>query len=369
MSPGSGGQTRYQEISSSTEIVANPVVSVLMLAYNHAAYIEQAIVGVLRQETTFPYELVIAEDCSADSSREIARRFQREAPDRVRVIVSDHNVGMHANHDRAVSAARGEFIAYCEGDDYWVDDRKLQKQVEFMRANPACGMLHGNYLNLIEVGGIWRARLAFRTSGRLEFREGRIYSALLQANRIQTCTALMRRDLVLRYRQLGPGVDTYRVGDWPQFLFVAHESEIGFINQPLAAYRRTPGSVTNAGRGAAVERCLDAIRMVQDFCDYFGDDEATRMCALSSQFRTLLQLAFQAGDRQRFDQAWVWLASNDQPALRYVGVRAMQRLITRPRLTRLLVDSFFWLESMLHRVTFRKFSAADGRKWGGGGWE
>lgn len=356
------GVDRSLEIRDAGVLVQSPVVSVLMLAYNHGAYIEKAIASVLAQATTFPFELVISEDCSTDATRELARKCQRQAPDKIRLIVSDQNVGMNANLLRAIAVARGEFIAYCEGDDYWVDSGKLQKQVEFMRANPACGLVHGNYLNVIEVGGVWRERLAFRRPRQLEMRAGRIYPALLQANRIQTCTVLSRRDLVLRYRAEGPGVGAYRVGDWPEFLYVAHEAEIGFINLPLAAYRRTPGSVTNAGAAAAVERGLDAIRMVGDFCDYFADDQTTRMRAMSSQFTTLLRLAFQAGDRLRFDQGWAWLASNDPPALRQVGVRAMRHLITRPRLTRLLVDSFFWLESMLHRVTFRKSSAADRRK-------
>src|SRR3546814_17367755 len=82
------------------------------------------------------------------------------------------------------------------------------------------------------VGGVWRTRLAFRQPRQLEHRAGCIYPACLQANRIQTCTALSRRDLVLRYREIGPGVGTYRVGDWPEFLYTAHETEIGFINHP-----------------------------------------------------------------------------------------------------------------------------------------
>lgn len=359
-----GAFVHGREISDATALVDQPVVSVLMLAYNHAPYIAQAIASVLEQETEFSFELVIAEDCSTDATREIARKFQREAPERIRVMVSDHNVGMHANHDRAIAAARGEFIAYCEGDDYWIDRAKLQKQVEFMRQNPTCGLVHGNYLNLIEVEGVWRTRLAFRRPRQLECRAGRIYLALLQANRIQTCTTLSRRALVLRYRAVGPGVGAYRVGDWPEFLYVAHEAEIGFINQPLAAYRRTPGSVTNAGDVAAVERGLDAIRMVEDFCEYFGNDDATRICALSAQFQALMRLAFRAGDRPRFEQAWDWLSSHCPHALRSARARAMRRLIGRPILARFLVGRFFWVESLLHQITFRRAVPAGSHEWG-----
>lgn len=360
-----GALERSNEVRDARVLVDNPVVSVLMLAYNHGPYIERAVASVLEQVTTFPFEVIIAEDCSTDDTRELASKCQHKSPDRIRLIVSGCNVGMHANHARAIAASRGEFIAYCEGDDYWVEKSKLQKQVEFMRANPACGLVHGNYLNVIEVGGVWRARLAFRHRRQLEFRAGDIYPALLQANRIQTCTALSRRDLVLRYHAVGPGVGEYRVGDWPEFLYVAHESEIGFINQPLAAYRRTPGSVTNAGAAAAVERGLDAIRMVEDFCEHFGDGEAVRMRALSAQYQTLMRLALVAGDRQRFEQAWAWLSSNDPCALRPWAANAMRRLIAMPNLTRSLVQTFFRFEAMLHQVTFRRTGTRDGHKWGG----
>jgi glycosyltransferase involved in cell wall biosynthesis len=361
---GLGSVVPIREISDTAALVNQPVVSVLMLAYNHAPYIAQAIASVLEQETEFSFELLIAEDCSMDATREIALKFQREAPERVRVLVSDNNVGMHANHSRAIAAARGEFMAYCEGDDYWVDRGKLQRQVEFMRGNPTCGLVHGNYLNLIEVGGAWRTRLAFRQPRQLEHRAGRIYPAMLQANRIQTCTTLSRRDLVLLYHAVGPGVGAYRIGDWPEFLYVAHEAEIGFIDQPLAAYRRTRGSVMNSGHAATVEIGLDAIRMVEEFCEYFGDDEAIRVGALSAQFQTLMRLAFRAGDRPRFEQAWDWLLSNRPSALRSMRARTMRRLMERPTLARFLVDRFLHVESMLHRVTFRKTARAGACKRG-----
>lgn len=341
MAPDESTVMDYSEISNCEILVTQPVVSVVMLAYNHAAYIAQAIAGVLAQKTTFPFELIIGEDASTDATREVALQFQREAPQRIRVMFSEHNVGMHANHRRLVGAARGEFIAYCEGDDYWLDSSKLEMQVEFMRKNPTCDLVHGNYVNLIEVAGMWRTRLAFSKPWQLDDRAGNIYPAMLQANRVQTCTALIKRKSIVQYRTLGPGVDSYSVGDWPEFLYVTHEAGAGFINKPLAAYRRTPGSVTNSGPVAAVHRGLDAIRMVREFCDFFSDEDETRRKAMAMQYRALLQLAFYASDEHAFDLSWKWLARYEPERLSAIRVRLMGMLIRRSRARRISLGLLF----------------------------
>ena len=82
------------------------------------------------QQVKFPIELIIAEDCSTDGTRAICQRYAEEYPELIRLITSDSNVGAIANERRAMLAARGKYIAFCEGDDYWTDPLKLQKQVQ-----------------------------------------------------------------------------------------------------------------------------------------------------------------------------------------------------------------------------------------------
>ena len=116
-----------------TEFLAKPpLVSVHMITYNRALYIRQAIDGVLAQNTTFPIELVIGEDCSTDGTREIVFEYQRQHPDLIRLVVSDSNVGASDNSRRSLALCRGKYIAFCEGDDYWTDSYKLQKQADFL---------------------------------------------------------------------------------------------------------------------------------------------------------------------------------------------------------------------------------------------
>lgn len=113
-----------------------PLLSIVTITYNHEPFIAKTIEGVLMQQVKFPIELIIAEDCSTDGTRAICQQYAEEYPDLIRLITSDSNVGAIANERRAMLAARGKYIAFCEGDDYWTDPLKLQKQVDFLESHP-----------------------------------------------------------------------------------------------------------------------------------------------------------------------------------------------------------------------------------------
>jgi glycosyltransferase involved in cell wall biosynthesis len=113
-------------------------VSVLMLAYNHEKYIEQAVRGVMMQEGDFECELVIGEDCSTDSTRKIVEQLRDEFPDKIVLLLHPRNIGMIPNMMAVYEACQGKYIAICEGDDYWADPHKLQKQIDYLESNPDC---------------------------------------------------------------------------------------------------------------------------------------------------------------------------------------------------------------------------------------
>ena len=124
--------------------MTQPLVSISMITYNHAPFIAQAIEGVLQQKTTFPFELVIGEDCSTDNTREIVSEYHKKHPDIFRVIASDKNIGATRNSLRTLKACQGKYIAYCEGDDYWHHPYKLQKQVDYLESHQECGLVYWN---------------------------------------------------------------------------------------------------------------------------------------------------------------------------------------------------------------------------------
>lgn len=107
-------------------------VSVALITYNHAPYIRQALDSVLMQKTDFPFEIVIGEDCSMDGTREIINKYRNKYPELIRIVTAENNVGATKNVIRTLESCQEKYIALLEGDDFWVDQHKLQRQVDFM---------------------------------------------------------------------------------------------------------------------------------------------------------------------------------------------------------------------------------------------
>ena len=127
-----------KETSDSGKLCRHPLVSIVMLTFNHEPYIREAIEGILMQKTDFEFELLIGEDASADRTREICFEYQKKAPDKVRVLWSEENLfAISGNGIRTMARCRGELLAFCEGDDFWADPCKLQKQVDLLRRDKA----------------------------------------------------------------------------------------------------------------------------------------------------------------------------------------------------------------------------------------
>jgi glycosyltransferase involved in cell wall biosynthesis len=112
-----------------------PLVSVFMITYNHENFICQALEGILMQQVNFEYEIVLGEDCSTDNTRRLILEYAQKYPNKFKLILHDKNVGAMANEEMVMNSCIGKYIAMCEGDDYWTDPMKLQKQVDFLEMN------------------------------------------------------------------------------------------------------------------------------------------------------------------------------------------------------------------------------------------
>lgn len=124
------------------------LVSVCMITYNHEDYIKQSIEGVLLQKCNFSFELVIGEDCSTDNTRQICEEYSAKYP-QINLLSSESNLGMMPNFVRTLGACSSKYIALCEGDDYWTDPKKLQKQVDFLETNPAYVLCSHRYKGIM----------------------------------------------------------------------------------------------------------------------------------------------------------------------------------------------------------------------------
>ncbi|WP_121356703.1 glycosyltransferase family 2 protein [Flavisolibacter nicotianae] len=114
-----------------------PLLSVLVITYNHENYIRQCLEGIVMQKTTFPIEVIVGEDCSTDNTRAVVREFEERYPDMIKPVYHTKNVGGGKNaYEFCYPLIKGAYVAFCEGDDYWTDPYKLQKQVDFLEQHP-----------------------------------------------------------------------------------------------------------------------------------------------------------------------------------------------------------------------------------------
>lgn len=116
------------------------LVSINCITYNHEDYIADAIEGFLMQITNFDFEILIGEDCSTDNTRQIVERYVKKHPNKIKLITSEQNVGAKKNSERVFINSKGKYIAECEGDDYWTDPHKLQRQIDYLENHPECSL-------------------------------------------------------------------------------------------------------------------------------------------------------------------------------------------------------------------------------------
>lgn len=223
-----------------------PLVSIPMLTYNHEKYIAQAIESVLKQKTDFPFELVIGEDCSTDGTRAIIEAYAQRYPDQIKVVTSAANVGALANNIRTAKACNGKYMATLEGDDFWNDELKLQKQVNFLESNAEFGLVHSDVNHLNEKNGTLVEN--YNSTNQLHIPEGNIFEELLNPEKyiIKTPTALFRKELFDKYvdyeivKKKG-----WVIADLFTWLSMARFTKFKYFSQALATYRVLGNSASN----------------------------------------------------------------------------------------------------------------------------
>ena len=225
-----------------------PLVSVVVITYNHKKFIREAIDGVLMQETDFPVEIIIGEDCSTDGTRGILEDLQRTYPGAVRLLDSDRNLGANLNSERTKTAALGKYVAILEGDDFWTDKQKLALQVELMERHRECSLCFHPVTLLDDTSGhverewpVMEARSPFQGTE----------SCVKLGNFIPTCSVMMRQSM---QAQLPGSFDGFILGDWPMWLLTSLRGSVACIDSVMGCYRLHEGGVWT--RASAHQRIL-----------------------------------------------------------------------------------------------------------------
>jgi len=208
-----------------------PMVSVVCITYNHGRFIREAIESFLMQETNFKVEILIGEDCSTDGTREIVFDYKKKYPDLVRVITSTSNVGMHANGSRTLNAVRGKYIALCEGDDYWIDPLKLQKQVDYMESHPECSLCVHSALRINKDG-----------NNKISYKRPFINNQSLSTVDIISLIKRMfaTNSFFFRFKDIKNLPEYYiqaPVGDFPLAIHLSLQGNVYYIDQCMSTYR------------------------------------------------------------------------------------------------------------------------------------
>ena len=297
-------------------MLETPLVSVKMITYNHAPYIAQAIEGVLSQKTDFPYELVIGEDCSTDGTREIVLRYAEAHPDVIRVVTSDSNVGSRANSRRTTEACRGKYIAWCEGDDYWQRDDKLQLQVDYLEANRDCVLVHSDFDYLdAETGNVIRSY--YTANSMTPPCDAGLSNLLAGQWGIRTCTACARLAVVKEVQKSDPEVyeaHRFLMGDGPLWADLLHRGHVHYVNRSLATYRVLGDSLS---RNKNIVKAQRFHTSAAELCVYYARKYGLSLAEIRTYEAKLadarLFLAFLSRNAQLAREVW---AGIDAPTFR-----------------------------------------------------
>jgi len=222
------------------------LVSIPVITYNHKNFIKQNLDGILMQKTDFRYEIIIGEDCSTDGTREIIFDYAKRFPKMIKVITSDTNVGSLNNQIRTLVACSGKYFAFCEGDDYWTDIFKLQKQIDFLEQNQDYGMVHTDADYYYQKGN--RLVNNFNKSNKINFPSGKIFNELLNNFLfIVTATVCVQKEIFLE--AFNPELfasKNWLLNDLPLWLEIAAKTKIKYFGESTAAYRLSNDSASRS---------------------------------------------------------------------------------------------------------------------------
>lgn len=218
----------------------DPIVSICCLTYNQEKYIRHCIDSFLMQKTDFDFEVLINDDASTDGTVEIIEEYAAQYPELIKPIFQKENQyskGVSMNRSFNFPRAKGEFIAICEGDDYWTDPEKLQKQVEFLKKNPDFGLVYTDIDRVDENNNIID-HFSFRNS--LGLHENSLADFLINAWFLAPCTWLFRKSLIDYNVKILPGP-----GDLQLLLQIAVKSKVEFLHESTANYRILNSSLSH----------------------------------------------------------------------------------------------------------------------------
>lgn len=236
------------------------IVSIHCLAYNQEEYIRNTLEGFVMQKTKFKFEAIVHDDASTDGTAKIILEYAKKYPKIIKPILEKEN--LFSKHDGSLdrimdAACRGKYIAYCEGDDYWIDPYKLQKQVDIMESDVKISLVHTAFQCVDQYGH--SIDLPFYKKIMEKSRSGYMFETLLlEGNYIMTLTVMVRREML----DLKCYKNCKFKYDFARFLAASTIGKFYYLDEITSCYRKNPTSLVNT--------CLDGLLKKLSFIhDYF----------------------------------------------------------------------------------------------------
>ena len=267
-------------------------ISICIITYNQKDYVAQAIESALAQKCNFNYQIIISDDGSMDGTKEIIANYAAKYPDLIKAFYADTNIGMLKNWAKALMLCKGRYIALLEGDDFWNDHLKLQKQYRILEDKPDCSISFTNAFIVYENNPDGYPYYVTKTA------EYYSIADLLEYNFIPTCSVLMRNNISEKFFP-----DNYfksPFADWIIHFLNAQNGRIHFLNEFTCTYRVHDNGVWG---GIAEERQLYnrvlALALINDIATEKNQKQIIKM----SRKKALQDLCFfykKRGDRLNY---------------------------------------------------------------------
>lgn len=243
-------------------------ISVLMLTYNFEKYIDEAIRGVMHQRCSHNFELVIGDDHSTDGTVEICRRWAAKYPGHIVLMENVQNRGLMQNFADTYAHCRGRYIAICEGDDYWIDRTKLQRQADFLDAHPDYAMCVHRVVNYYEEDG----SMSLSNGGQKSDND---IIDLARRNFVTNVSVMFRHANVNPLPEWVTQAATY---DYAMHMLNAEHGNIRYMNRCMAVYRKRREALWS--RAGAEKQYRMAMQVRKMLMSHFSDSSRADVCEL-----------------------------------------------------------------------------------------
>ena len=255
-----------------------PKVSVLMLTYNQEKYIDEAIRSVILQKTDFPFELVIGNDASTDRTGAICSAWKEKYPEQIVLFNRAENLGLQQNFIQTYAHCRGTYIAICEGDDFWIDKHKLQKQADFLDTHPDYSACFHRVVNYYEDKGT-KSLSNGGQKGDMDIID------LARSNYISNVSSMFRYGLFGPLPSWFAEVSTY---DYAIHLLNAQYGKVHYMSKPMAVYRQHGSAIWSQ---AGTDKKLNiALKIRELLLDYFKENQPVYDTLLHAHTQVALAL-------------------------------------------------------------------------------